>query len=214
MVQTVSLLGVTAILDAPDGVLAPARRRLDDVVHALADPVPIWDHGAARWGDPIYVRLRGALTARSAGCRAVASSRPPMRIDVLNLLVAIDTAVAEWEPGEKGSTVDRLHALAGRKFRPQDCQLLDDYSDRIEGWALSAAELLGDRSIAVPLRMACPSCGQRYTYRRNGAAEIVRTDALRVDEAGCDCSACGAVWEPAEFHWLARLLGCEALPAV
>jgi len=134
-----------------------------------------------------------------------------MRIDVLTLLVAIDTAVAEWEPGEKGGTVDRLHALASRKFRPQDCRLLDDYSGRLEGWVISAAELLGDRALSVPLRLPCPSCGARYARRRiNG--EMTRVDALRLTEGGCECAECRATWTPDAFHFLARLLGCESLP--
>lgn len=40
------------------------------------------------------------------------------------------------------------------------------------------------------------------------------TYALRVSELGADCLVCEASWLPEEFHWLARLLGCEAPPAV
>lgn len=183
-------------------------------MHSLVDEVPVWDHGVARWSEPLYTRLRGAVTARSAGQRAVAGSRPPLRIDVLNLLVAVDAAVAGWTPGDKGGTADRLRQLTSRGWRPQDTTSMDQISDSIERWVVSASELLGDRAVAVALRMACPVCGQRYTYRRNNAGETVRVDALRVSEGGCDCSACHAGWTPDEFHWLARLLGCEALPAV
>ncbi len=41
----------------------------------------------------------------------------------------------------------------------------------------------------------------------------MRVRALRVSEAGCACGACGAFWPPDRFEWLARLLGCPALPA-
>jgi hypothetical protein len=41
-----------------DNPLALARRRLTDAVHALADPVPVWDGGVARWSDSVYGRLR------------------------------------------------------------------------------------------------------------------------------------------------------------
>ncbi len=37
--------------------------------------------------------------------------------------------------------------------------------------------------------------------------------ALRVSEDGARCEACWAFWSPNQFHWLARLLGCEPLPA-
>ena len=30
----------------------------------LADPVVEWSGGAARWSEAVYVRLRGAITAR------------------------------------------------------------------------------------------------------------------------------------------------------
>ena len=76
---------------------------------------------------------------------------------------------------------------------------------------ISASELLGDRALAVPLRMPCPSCGARYARRRiNG--EIARVDTLKLTEAGCECAECRATWAPSEFHFLARLLGCESLP--
>jgi hypothetical protein len=113
-------------------------------------------------------------------------------------------------PG-KGGTVDRLHALTGRGWRPQDSQLLDGYCHTIERWVLAAAELLGDRQVAVSLRLACPSCGEQYAYR-HGGDEWVRSWALRLTEDGCSCQVCRAFWPPREFEWLARLLGCEPLP--
>jgi hypothetical protein len=54
----------------------------------------------------------------------------------------------------------------------------------------------------------------RFAYHRNGDGESVRARALRVAEDGARCGACGAFWEPDRFHWLARLLGCPALPGV
>lgn len=104
-----------------------------------------------------------------------------------------------------------MHALASAGWRPMDCELLDDYSAQIEKWVVSAAELLGDRAVAVALRMACPSCGETWSYRRAGA-EVVRAWALRLDESGCACSVCRAFWPPDQFEFLARLLGCEPLP--
>lgn len=201
---------VTIPIDNP---LALARRRFGDAVHALADPVPVWDHGVCRWSDSVYARLRTAVTARTAGRRRVmAGSRAPCRIDVLTLLVDIDGAVAGWAPDDKGSTVERLHALTGRGFRPQDIDLLDGYCHAIEGWVLSATELLGDKPPAVALRMPCPSCGETWSYRQN-AGEAVRAWALRVSEDGCTCLGCRAFWTPDQFEWLAKLLGCEPLPS-
>jgi hypothetical protein len=118
-----------------DGPLVLTRRRLDAAVHALADPVLVWDGGVCRWSDGLYSRLRGAITARTAGRRPVmAGSRAPCRTDVLVWLIEVDTAVAARTPDDKGSTVERLHALTARGWRPQDCEVLDDYSTQVEKW--------------------------------------------------------------------------------
>ena len=202
---------LTVVTIPVDGALPLALRRLGDAAHGLVDPVPLWGGGVCRWSDSVYVRLRAALVGRTARSRAaMAGSRLPCRVDVLALVVDIDTAVAGWEPEGKGGTVERLHTLTARGFRPQDCELLDGYCHTIERWVIAAAELLGDRQVAVTLRgLRCPSCGAGVVYR---GAEDIRGWALRVTEAGCECQACRAFWPPAEFHWLARLLGCVALP--
>jgi hypothetical protein len=193
-----------------DGPLALARRRLDDAVYTLASPAPMWADGMRLWVDPLYGRLREALSGgRTVRRRRAHAARPPCRVDVLALLIAIDATVGAWEPHGKG-TVDRLRQLAARDWRPQDCRLLDDYSGRLEGWAASAVELL-DETPVVALEVPCPSCGASFAYRRGGAGDQVRTRALRVSEAGCACRACGAFWGPERFEWLARLLGCTTL---
>jgi hypothetical protein len=43
--------------------------------------------------------------------------------------------------------------LIGRGWRPQDCDLLDDYSDHIEAWTLTAVELLGEVSPTVGINL-------------------------------------------------------------
>ena len=65
----------------------------------------------------------------------------------------------------------------------------------------------------VYLEQPCPRCRARFAYHANRAGENVRTRALRVSEDGCTCGECGAFWSPEQFHWLARLLGCQPLPA-
>lgn len=204
---------MVAAIESTDGPLPLARRRLADAVHSLADPVPVWDHGACHWSDPLYTRLRGAVVARTADRRrVVAGSRAPCRIDVLTLLVDVDTTVAGWEPDGKG-TLDRLHQLSARTYRPQDCGLIEDYCAQIERWVLAGAELIGDRQVAVTLRLPCPSCGAAVVHRRNGSGEQVRGWALKASETGCECSACRAFWPSDQFEFLARLLGCAPLPS-
>jgi hypothetical protein len=201
-----------ALTASPDGPLTLSRRRLDNAVHALADPIPVWADGVCRWSDSVYVRLRGALRGAPVTRAAVyRRSKPPCRFDVLALLVSIDAAVCSWEPDAK-NTVERLHHLAGRGWRPQDCTLIDTYSGEIERWTLSAGELLTPE-LRVFLREPCPRCGERWAVRRDSAGELVRVRALKVSETGCRCQVCGAFWGPDRLEWLARLLGCPALPA-
>ena len=114
----------------------------------------------------MYARLRGALRAAPSGRTDVRRSRPPCRFDVLALLVVIDAAVCVWEPDAK-NTVERLHQLAGRGWRPQDCALIDTYSGEIERWTLSAGELLTPE-LRVFLREPCPRCSAQWTVRRDG----------------------------------------------
>lgn len=196
-----------------DGPLALARRQLEHAVAALADPVPVWSDGVCRWADPVYLQLRCALTGKPTRRRGPAhGSRSPCSIAVLELLIAMDATVARWEPHAK-STVDRLHQLAARSFRPQDCGQIDGYCAQLQQWAVVAAELL-DREAKVFLPMPCPRCGARVAYRSSTYGERVRSRALRVTSSGCTCLACGATWGPDQFHWLARLLGCPVLPGV
>ncbi|MBX7433483.1 hypothetical protein JDV09_15385 [Mycobacterium sp. Y57] len=198
----------------PDGALAPALRRLSDGVRALADPVPEWSHGTLRWSDPVYDRLRARLAGGALSRSGSASkSRPPCNVAALDWLAEVDGVVAGWTRDGKGTTAARLRALVDYGWRPMDVEQIDGYSDRIERWVLTAVELLGDAPIIVPLRMPCPSCGCRFAYRRADDGGHLRVDALSVGEFGAGCAACRAKWPPAEFHWLARLLGVPALPA-
>jgi hypothetical protein len=195
-----------------DGPLALSRRQFGRAVAALAEPLPIWDGGAARLVPPVYSRLRGALRGATAQFgRRMPSSRPPCHTRVLSLLVDIDQAAAEWEPDEP-DTLARLRAAAERDRRPQDCSLLDGYTARVEGWTLEAVEVLGDKPPEVALRLPCPRCDKRFVYRLS-AGENVRSAALRVSEAGARCLACRASWEPAKLEFLAKLLGLPALPS-
>jgi hypothetical protein len=202
---------LVAAITSSDGALPLAKRQLEDAVAAIADPQPAYAGGTCRWADSLYTQLRGALRDRpqrhTPGWRAVT----PCRLDALALIVEVDRTVATWEPNTKGSTIDRLHQLIGRGYRPQDVALITGYSDRLQWWVIASTELLQPEA-RVYLRQPCPRCGARHAYRDNSSGEHVRAPALRVGESGCRCESCSAFWAPAEFHFLARLLGCPALP--
>jgi hypothetical protein len=202
-------LRVVAMIASSEDGHPLAKRRLADAVHAVADPQPVAINGTYRWAPALYTGMRGALRGAVEHRSGVWRSVLPCRLDVLGWLVEVDAAVCSWEPDGKG-TIQRLHQLAGRGWRPQDCGLVECYTGRIERWALVAGELLAETP-RVFLEVACPRCGARFAYR-DSAGEQVRTRALRVSEDGCVCQACGAFWPPDRFEWLARLLGCPSLP--
>jgi hypothetical protein len=193
-----------------DGALPLAKRRLADGVHAIADPVPVAMNGVYHWQDPIYTELRAALRGGKTGGRTgTRRSLLPCRVDVLALVCEVDTTVGGWAPDAKG-TIERLHQLAARTWRPMDCDLLTGYADQLERWCLTASGLITQHP-RVFLEVPCPRCQARFAYRRRDG-ESVRTRALRLDEDGCGCGSCGAFWGPDRFAWLAKLLGCPALP--
>ncbi len=170
-----------------------------------------WYEGCCRTSPALYTALRAELAgARPVGRVAQQRSRLPCRTDILQLLIEIDSVVASWGP-DKGGTVDRLHVLGAKGWRPQDCGLLARYTAEIRGWVVAGAELLAPEP-KVYLPMPCPRCDARHAYH-DGDGERVRAGALRADASGCICGVCRAFWPPDQFEFLATLLGCDPLPA-
>ena len=190
-----------------------AREKLADAVNAFVVPQPVWIGGVCRWTDPLYARLRGALQPRNQVSRQRApGERAPCRTDALVWLIEVDMTTAEWEPDCDG-TIDRLRRHRDRKWTPDDTEQIGQHAEQIVGWTITAAELLGDKPPTVALRLPCPSCGTTHVRGRNGVGESVRRWALSISEDGARCAACDAEWSPEQFEFLARLLGCPALPA-
>jgi len=64
---------------------------------------------------------------------------------------------------------------------------------------------------------ACPSCEATHTLRTSGGVTTrSRAMAFLRDESGktveARCAACGAVWYPFQFEWLAKAVGAKPLP--
>jgi hypothetical protein len=156
--------------------------------------------------------VRGSLTgtAPSFG-RRMPTSRPPVRIDALDWLAAVDKEIARWYPG--AGTVDRLKSMAAQSWRPQDCAKLDRYSAKLADYAQAAAVIVNDAVTTVALRgHACPVCDQKQVLRHRDG-ESIRSAALVVSELGAQCLACSAEWTTEQLPFLATLLGREPLPA-
>ena len=191
--------------------LALARRNLDDAVAAFADRQPVWRDGVGHWSDPLYVTLRGALRGSvKAGRHRVAGSRLPCHTAVLATLLEVDQTVEKWQP-EGAGTVDRLRRLRARKWRVEDVEEIDRYSEQIKKWTVAAVELLGDQPVEVPLRTPCPNCRKKFVYRFSNG-ENVRSWALRVGEDGARCLGCKATWGIERLEFLATLLNCPPPP--
>lgn len=131
---------------------------------------------------------------------------------VLASVIEIDATVTRWTPGEKGGTVERLHALTARGWRPQDVATIERHCEELARWTIAATGLLTPEA-RVYLPIPCPRCNARVAYRYNSNGEQVRSRALKVSETAAKCLACGSFLPPDQFGWLAQLLGCEALPA-
>ncbi len=201
-------------ITSTDGPLALSRRRLGDAVAALADPQPVAVAGVYRWQTPIYLELRQALNGSKTDRTGVQRSLLPCRVDVLALVIDIDRTSAGWLPEGKDGTLGRLRRLAGKAWRPQDCDLLAGYTDRLECWVLTATELLRPTARVFLVGAACPCCGACSAYVRNAEGERARQPALKVSEDGAVCGACKARWDPARFGLLAKLLHCPPLPTM
>jgi hypothetical protein len=122
----------------------------------------------------------------------------------------METQTRKWCP-KGNTTTQRLAALAGASWRPQDTGLVTDMTHIVDGWCESIIHLLDPESVKH-ISAACPSCGRAFVHRKDSAGETVRTPALKVvTNQGCTCQACDATWAPDRYMFLCRLLGF-ALP--
>ena len=193
-------------------LLAGAVKNLRNAIHPLTQPTPHWNGGDPRFADPLYTRMREALTATSLRTGATTTkSKPPARIDVLDWLTDIDQSTATWN--DHPTTTQRLQAIADTTWTPDHLELIHAITRRCERWTHTAKELLGDNPIIVPLHGAtCPACNQRTAYRKT-AGETVRRPALEVGEHGAHCHNCHTRWiSDTEQALFRRMLGINDTP--
>jgi len=145
---------------------------------------------------------------------AVARSMPPLWVDATDWLHRLDTQTRDWISATSATpTPERWLTQLDLQWRPQDTVILQRWTDTLERWTAQADQLLGNASTALPVRAACPACGRRWVYRKDNTGEWVRTDALSITRGvGCSCAGCRASWGESQYEFLARVLGCDALP--
>lgn len=196
-----------------DGSLPAALRRLTYAVSALCDPKPVHlpDQHHTTWTPSLYQQLRDSLPGQQGATRSPARSLPTCWIDCLDLLTEIDGTVAAWQTLDHHThqppTVQRLHLIETRPWRPQDCRSLDQISGCLEAWTRSITALLVDDH-TKHVQAACPACGRTTVYRRDNGGDTIRTPALKLTTAGCTCQHCHTTWAPSQFTFLARVIGC------
>jgi hypothetical protein len=181
-----------------------AVAKLRDAIRPLIRQQWAWD-GQPRCGDPLYTRMRAALTAATTTTGSqMQASKAPARIDVMAWFCDIDTTVARWiKPGY--TTINKLDRLHDYPWTPDHLKLIKAITSRCDHWTEQAKELLQDNPPVVPLRKPCPLCNEFWFY---SGAEQTRTFALRVSEHGAKCHACKASWiTDQEIGILIKMLG-------
>jgi len=187
----------------PTELLAAAVTKLQRAIHPLLSHE--WDNVHQRIADPLYSRMRVALTATTPTAAArLQASKAPARIDVMAWFCDIDTTVAKWiRAGDH--TALKLNLLRDFAYTPDHLKTVKAITSRCEHWVESAKELLGDNPPIVPLRQPCPLCNEFWHHT---GAEQTRTFALRASEHGAQCHACKAKWvTDQEISVLIKMLG-------
>ena len=193
------------------GPLPTAIRHLAEAIAAMIDPRTEYLDGRARHRGSVYQELREAVYGHHASTCPTRSSSPasPAWLDGIDLASTIDSAVAAWEPNDDGksgewSTVNRLRRIATRSWRPQDVDVVNEYTANLVVWVKRYTTLTEPKPKHLPA--PCPRCGVATVYRRQDG-ENVRGPALKLTVSGCECVGCGAYWPSDKFVFLSRLLG-------
>lgn len=188
------------LLDAIDGLIGLQRQTVttDAGTRIVALPSKYTE---------MWASIEGAQGTAFGG---VARSMPPLWVDAIDWITKVDTEVKDWTPNTQGrDTFGRLHDLADHPWRPQDTELMQHYTSRLDAFTKRAHELLNpDETHRWELTAACPACGVKTVHRKDSAGEYVRQAALQVTADGCICTACRTQWGPAYFTHLAAVLGC------
>ena len=84
--------------------------------------------------------LRGSLFGRHRGVLRPTLPCPRGHSSVLALVADVDVTVASWQR-DGDDTVERLHLLSDRRWRPPDVSTIDGYCRQLKGWTVRTAEL-------------------------------------------------------------------------
>lgn len=196
-----------------DGNIALARKKLSEAIRDLIDRQPktlIRDNGRMELHHlpSRYQHLEDSLGGQNVTEKSGGQARLPLWADAADLIRDIDTTIVTWTAPYPGDTVTALTAIDQQTYRPQDCDMLGDWTRQINGWIHRIDQLLNPEPTKEVLAN-CPACGSRYHYRRH-AGEQIREAALQVTGAtGCTCLCCKTNWGPHQYLFLIKLIGAE-----
>jgi hypothetical protein len=191
--------------------LPDALNRLYKAVGRLVDEEREFVDGRLFSSPSLYEALADAVSGTKGGDQSRNSAlgpRPPCWMDALDQRTQIDDTVQAWAPRERGSTVQRLRALAARKWAPHEVKQVEQIAAAVESWAVAITTLLDPEPIKHFRSVPCPSCNATTVKRRNSSGELVNQPALQiVAEKGCTCQACKATWAQDQYLFLCKVLG-------
>lgn len=206
-------------MDKRQEALAGVSARVLECISKLISPMAVFvasEDGSGCWHEQLsllrQVELCQDSRAGFRGRRVARGSVPPTRLAVLGWLCEVDAVLAGWvdefglcPSAEHDVRSGVLCALALRGWVPEDVPRLEEIEVQLRRWYVEAVELTCP-AIRVELRgTSCPVCGG-VSVVEWVEGERVRHPVLVVDESGCRCRGCGAVWSPDRFLLLGAVL--------
>lgn len=200
--------------------LPEARNRLQDAISALIDPRPyLLDCGRTTYLDSLYTELCDSLAGQQGTTGDHhARSLPLLWAEAHDTLTDIDSTVRKWHPEipaapenwadkPRPATIVRLEAIFNKKFRPQDVDMITDWTARLQAFAKTIRNLTLPE-ITVYLRgHTCPICGNSHAKHVDSAGEEVNNAALMIRGDSALCRHCRTVWDYPRLPMLGRMLG-------
>ena len=173
----------------------------------------------AQW----YHKLNHELQPGRSGertTRSVPGPRLPLRVDVLDTMVAIQSDTIGWEvflrvetnqPGiPNGDTVRSLFWVADALEKwPADSRpkWLESLVDTVSGRHTQVKILLGLEQRPLTARLKCPYCEQRLVIKLDQGLLLCRNRACRCAAEDCPCAnGKGHLWKETDWPRLGLML--------
>lgn len=151
---------------------------------------------------PLLVQVEQAVSDTSGPAGAfVARSKPPLRVEAVDLLREVDCEVRWYR---RSSRLERVRAWSAAMHGLTDHDALTSAMDCAEGWVRKARGLLDPTPPWALRGKACPQCGATEVEVTDGCGELVMRPPLEIDRIsgtarcvapGCDLRVNPEGWE-------------------